>query len=75
MSELTRKVATAWRSFLSSEEGMIGRQWILQQRPPLDDKHWQQAGGFEDYDRRIDQILDFERARRAKDDEEDNLKQ
>ena len=75
MNPITRKVATAWRSFLSSEEGQEGLQYILSQRPPLDERQWQRAAGFEEFKRRIDEILEFESARGANStDESDSLK-
>ena len=51
-------------------------QYILSQRPPLDEKYWQKAAGFEDFKRRIDEILEFETARNSSSsDEPEALKQ
>lgn len=69
-TELDRKTANAWRSFMGSEEGISGLQWILSQRPPLDAEHWQEAAGFEVFHRRINDILEFESARARKDGDE-----
>jgi hypothetical protein len=74
MIDLTRRVATAWRGFLGSEEGQIGLLWILEQRPPLDTENWQRASGFEEFKKRIDQLLEHDRVRNRKDEEEDILK-
>ena len=72
--DVTKKVANAWRNFMSSEEGMAGMAWILSQRPAIDEKTWARAGGFEDFKRRVDDLLEFEQAKRGRDDDEDTLK-
>lgn len=72
--ELTKKVSNAWREFFSSAEAQEGMQWILSQRPPLDSDSWQKAAGFEEFKKRIDMILENERARRDRDEQEDSLK-
>ena len=74
MTELTKRIANSWRNFLSSEEGLIGMQWIMEQRPRIDEKNWARAGGFEDFRAKIDEILEFETARTTKDDEPERLK-
>lgn len=74
MIELTKRVANAWRNFLSSEEGIIGMQWIMEQRPKLNEKEWQQAGGFEKFREKMQEIEEFETARATKDDEPERLK-
>jgi len=73
--ELDKKTANAWRSFLSSQEGMDGLTWILEQRPLLDTETWQKAAGFEEFHKRISDILEFEQAARSRHEEEDTLKQ
>jgi hypothetical protein len=74
MIEITRKIASAWRGFFGSEEGVIGLQWLRENRPALDDKFWQQASGYELCLQRIQQILETERARPKLDENEGDLK-
>lgn len=73
-TEITRRVANAWRSFFSSEEGMAGLAWIMSQRPKLEGDSWQKAAGFEDFKTRIDQILETEPGRRSRTEDQDELK-
>lgn len=75
MIEISRKIAGAWRGFFGSEEGMIGLQWLRDNRPTLDDKFWQHAAGYELCLQRIQQILETERARPKSDENEGDLKQ
>ena len=74
MTELTKRVANAWRNFLSSQEGITGMQWIMEQRGKIDDKNWAQVAGFEKFRDKIAEIEEFETARAVKDDETERLK-
>ncbi len=71
---LTKRVANAWRSFFTSFEGQEGLAYILANRPALDEKNWQRAAGFEEFQRRINEILEHDLARISKEDDEDRLK-
>jgi len=74
MAELNKRTAATWRSFLASDEGQRGLGWIDEQRPPLDEKNWQQAAGFEQYRKRITEILEFGLASKNDDEGDDKLK-
>jgi hypothetical protein len=63
-----------WRSFLSSDEGIRGLAWILERRPPLTEKTWQIAAGFERFNECIQEILNTGVASKDDDDKEDKLK-
>jgi hypothetical protein len=73
--ELTKRIARAWRDFFSTQEGIDGLQWILENRPELNEKYWQQAAGYEQFKKRIEELLSFGRARDNKEDEDEGLKQ
>ena len=74
MTDLTKKTSSAWRSFMGSEEGIAGLQWILSNRPPLDAEHWQMACGFEAFQKRINEVLENGAIRADREDPEDKLR-
>jgi hypothetical protein len=59
MTELNKRTASTWRAFLASDEGTRGMAWIIERRPPLDEKNWQQAAGFEEFGKRIQDIMGY----------------
>ena len=73
--EISKRVASIWRSFFGSEEGQQGLAWILSQRPTLTPDSWQKAAGFEEFHKKIIEILDTERpVKRDRSTDPDELK-
>lgn len=80
MADVTRRVATEWRAFFSTEAARDGLEWILSQRPKVIGDTMESAAlsgkesaGFDRFKQCIDDILATESARRSKSDEPDDL--